>query len=109
MALFGVPTALLLPIKLGALYLITTGHAVLGIAIIVVAKAVITAVVARLFALCRTRLLSIAWFAWLYAWIMGVREELYRRVRAMPGWQRAQAVVRRTAAVCRQLFGALRA
>ena len=103
MALFGVPTALLVPVKLWALYLIGAGHALLGIAVLVVAKVVITAVVARLFAVCRPQLLSIGWFARLHAWIQRVRDDLYARVRHMPGWQRGRAVVRLTGVWFRRL------
>jgi hypothetical protein len=103
MALFAVPTALLVPVKLGALYLIAIGHALTGIAIIVAAKVVITALVARLFAICRPQLMSVGWFARLYAWVMRVREDLYGRVRHMPGWQRGRAVVRLTGIYFRRL------
>lgn len=103
MALFAVPTALLVPIKLGGLYLVATHHALLGILLIVVAKVTITAMVARLFALCRPQLMSVAWFARLYGWVLGVRDDLYARVRAMPGWQRARTVVRATGGFLRRL------
>ncbi len=103
MALFAVPTALLVPVKLWALYLIAAGHALLGFVIIVVAKVVITALVARLFAICRPQLMSIGWFARLYGWIQRVREDLYARVRRMPGWQRGRAVVRLTGSFFRRL------
>ena len=103
MALFAVPTALLVPLKLGALYLIASGHAVLGIAGIVVAKLALTAVMTRLFAICRPQLLTIAWFARLHDWVLRVRADLYARVRGMPGWRSARAVVRATAAFFRQL------
>ncbi|MBI3514679.1 MAG: hypothetical protein HY060_11540 [Proteobacteria bacterium] len=103
MALFGVPTVLLIPVKLAALYLITAGHALLGIAVLVVAKVAITGVVARLFTVCRPQLMSIGWFARLYGWVQRVRDDLYARVRSMPGWQRGRAVVRLTGVYFRRL------
>jgi hypothetical protein len=103
MALFAVPTVLLVPVKFGALYLIGSGQAVLGIAVLVVAKLALTAVITRLFAICRPQLLSIAWFARLHDWVLRMRAALYERVRGMPGWRRGRAVVRATAVFFRQL------
>jgi hypothetical protein len=103
MTLFAVPTALLVPVKLGALYLIAAGHAVLGIAILVIAKLALTAVITRLFALCRGQLLTVAWFARLHDWVLRLRADLYARVREMPGWHRARATVRLAAIIFRRL------
>jgi hypothetical protein len=104
MALFAVPTGLIFPIKLFALYLIGSGHAVLGCVVIVLAKVIGTAVIARLFALCRPRLMTIAWFARLYAWVMHLRDDLYAKVRAMPAWQRAHAIVQSVHAFFKRLI-----
>jgi hypothetical protein len=96
MALFAIPTALIFPLKLLALYLIAAGHAVTGLVVIVLAKIVGTAIVARLFTLCRPQLMTVQWFARLYTWIVRVRDDLYARVRRMPAWQRAHAIVQAT-------------
>lgn len=103
MALFAVPTALIFPLKLLALYLIAAGHALTGLVVIVLAKIVGTAVVARLFTLCRPQLMTVPWFARLYGWITRVRDDLYARVRAMPAWQRAHAIVRSVRAFFKRL------
>lgn len=66
-ALFALPTALLLPIKLLALWAIGRGHVVLGMLVIVLAKVVGTAVVARLFTLTQPALMQLRWFAWTHA------------------------------------------
>ncbi len=104
MSLFAVPTLLLIPVKLGALYLITAGHAVIGILSLVIAKLALTAVITRLFAICRVQLLSIAWFARLHDWVLRWRADLYARVRQMPGFQRARATVRWSGVVLRRLM-----
>jgi hypothetical protein len=51
LVMFFVPALGLLPVKIGALWLIGAGHPGLGLALIVAAKVVGTAIVARLFRL----------------------------------------------------------
>ena len=58
LAVFLLPTLLLLPIKLLALWFIGNGHRLLGLLVIVAAKLVGTAVVARLFTLTRPALMT---------------------------------------------------
>jgi hypothetical protein len=62
LAIFLAPTVLLLPVKVLALLSITHGHPTLGLAIVLVAKVLGTALVARIYALTRRSLLSLAWF-----------------------------------------------
>jgi hypothetical protein len=87
-ALFLVPGCLLLPLKIGALCLITSGHALLGAEIIIAAKIVGTALVARIFTLTRPQLITLKWFAAIYQTIMRWRATLYAWVGAHPGWQK---------------------
>ena len=63
LALFAPPTSLLLPTKLLALWAMQQGHLALGVAIIVAAKLVGTAVVARIFALTQPRPMQLRSFA----------------------------------------------
>jgi len=95
--LFLAPAILLFPLKLLALWLIEEGRATLGIALIVVAKLVGTAVVGRLFLLLERQLLSFAWFARIVAWwhrtktrVLAALHEsaLWRTVRVLRrGWR----------------------
>lgn len=78
LALFLVPAALLFPIKLLALGLIQQGRAALGVALIVAAKLLGTALVGRLFMLTETQLMSFGWFARVLGWWTDTK----RRVRA---------------------------
>ena len=87
---FALPTALLLPVKLLALWAIGNGHVVLGMAVIALAKVVGTAVVARLFTLTRPALLQLHWFAWGYAHWLRFKERLLLRVRASWPWRVAR-------------------
>ncbi len=92
---FAMPTALLLPVKLLALWAMGQGHMALGMAVIVLAKVAGTAVVARLFTLTRPALLRLAWFAWAYAHWLRLKARLLLSVRASWPW-RAARIWRRT-------------
>jgi len=97
MALFLVPSVMLFPLKILALWLIGSGLKSAGIGLLVGAKIGGTAVVARLFALTKPTLLSIAWFARAYAFVTDVRA----KVRA--------SIIGRTAQALRARLSALRA
>jgi len=66
LVLLFVPALALLPIKIGALWLIGLGRVALGLGMIVLAKLLGTAVVARLFLLTRPQLMRLGWFARVY-------------------------------------------
>ena len=94
LAMLALPAAALLPIKLGALWLIHQGHAALGLALIVAAKLVGTAFVAHLFSLTQPALMQLPWFARLYGRWTGWKEQLLAQVRASWPW-RAGRVLKR--------------
>ena len=91
LALFAVPALLLLPIKLAALWAIQRGHALLGVGVIVAAKLVGTAIVARLFTLTQPALMRLAWFARWHARWVGWKDQLLAWVRASAAWRWARA------------------
>jgi hypothetical protein len=93
LALFGVPALALLPLKLLALWLIGRQHALLGLLLIVGAKLVGTAIVARLFTLTKPALLRLRWFAAFYPRWLGWKQVVVDRVRASWAW-RAGRVMR---------------
>ena len=98
LALFAVPTLALLPVKLLALWLIGMGRTSLGLLVIVLAKLVGTAVVARLFVLTQPALMQLAWFVRWYARWIAWKTMLLARVHASRAWRGAHAlnlVVRR--------------
>jgi hypothetical protein len=95
LAVFAVPGLALLPLKLLAVGLVARGHALLGLLLIVGAKLVGTAVVARLFTLLKPALMRLAWFAhWHGRWLVW-KAELLAQVRASAAWQAAAAMKRR--------------
>ncbi len=90
---FLVPMLLLLPIKLLALYWISRGHAVLGLAVVLAAKTLGTAAVARLFTLTQPALMRLAWFAWLYGHWIPWKDALIARVKNSGAWRSMAAMV----------------
>jgi len=92
LALFLLPTLLLLPIKVLALWLMGQGNVVLGTLVILAAKLAGTAIVARLFTLTRPALMQLAWFAHWYGRWTGWKEALLAQVRASAAWRMAAAL-----------------
>lgn len=93
LALFVLPAALLLPVKISALWLIAHGHTLVGLQLIIAAKLIGTVLVARIFTLTRESLMTLEWFAHLYRIAMAWRERIYGFVKASEAW-RAVARVR---------------
>ena len=101
LALFLLPTLALLPVKLGALWLIGHGHTLEGALVILSAKVVGTAIVARLFTLTQPALMQLAWFARLYPRWTAWKERLLAQVRASAVWTASAALKRRLLALWR--------
>lgn len=101
--LLAVPAVLLLPVKLLALWLIGRGQLLTGLVVIVAAKVIGTALVARLFMLTRPALLTLPWFTRLHdRWVIW-KDALLARVRASPPWRVARALRGRLRGLWRQL------
>jgi hypothetical protein len=95
LAAFLVPAAALFPVKLLALWVIHAGQTVLGIAVIVVAKLLGTALVGRLFILTEPQLMRFAWFAAALGWWRRTKERVKAAVQALPVWRQLRATLRR--------------
>lgn len=80
LSLFMVPASLLFPIKLLALWLVHRHHAWLGVALIVAAKLLGTALVGRLFIVCEPQLSTFPWFVRALAWWRATKERIKRVV-----------------------------
>lgn len=87
LALFLLPTLMLLPVKLLALWLIGQGQVLSGTLVILTAKLVGTAVVARLFNLTQPALMQLVWFAQAYTRWIDWKEALLAQVRASWPWR----------------------
>lgn len=95
LALFLLPTLLLLPVKLLALWLIGRGKVLAGTLVILSAKVVGTAIVARLFSLTQPALMQLAWFARLYGRWVNWKTALLAQVRASWAWRFGRVVKHR--------------
>lgn len=100
---FLVPTVLLFPVKLLALYWIGKGHTLLGLCVVLAAKMLGTAAVARLFALTHPALMRLRWFANLYGRWKPWKDALIAHMKATAGWRAVQAWVHRLRASLRAL------
>lgn len=93
--IFLLPGMVLLPFKLGGLWLLSQGHPLLGVSIFLLAKIVGTALVAWLFGLTKTTLLQIGWFRRGYGQVVHIRDlahhwihqqALYHAIKASLNW-----------------------
>ena len=87
---FVVPSALLLPLKFLALFLVARDSSCWRRSSSP-AKVVATALVARLFMLTQPALMQIGWFAWAYDTVMPWKEALVEHVRASRVWRVSQS------------------
>jgi hypothetical protein len=81
LALFLIPVTLMLPFKFAGVWLIAHGHTLEGLFMFVSAKASGTFLAARLFAITKSKLLSIRWFAYCFekftTWKDGVKSYIH--------------------------------
>lgn len=86
-----VPAVVLLPFKLGALWALAHGHALLGVLTLVAAKLTGTALAAYLFDLVRDNARKLAWFNALYNAIMSLlaRAKAWLALQPVYAWVRA--------------------
>lgn len=87
LVVFVLPSTLLLPLKLLAVFLVARGQIVLAGLLFAVAKLVATALVARLFMLTQPALMQIGWFAWAYDAVIPWKDALVERVHASWPWR----------------------
>jgi len=89
LAFFAVPSTLLIPVKLIALYFVAHGHAIAGLLTVVAAKVAGTALIARIFTLTRPNLLRIAWFAWAHDRFLAFKASIYAAIKATRAYRAA--------------------
>lgn len=77
MGIFLLPGLALLPVNVFAVWITAAGHALAGTSILIATKLVGTAILARLFTVCRPALLTVNWFRQLYEAIGRLKSLLY--------------------------------
>lgn len=85
---FFLPGVLLLPVKIGALFLMGRGYVTAGIGLIVSAKVLGTALVARFFTICRPTLMGVRWFRILHDWVLAWKARVFAYLQSMPAWKK---------------------
>jgi hypothetical protein len=92
LCVLALPTMVLLPIKLLALYFIGKGQAVIGVGVLVAAKLVGTALLARLFQVIQPALMRLAWFARWYPRWKAWKDSLMASMRASALWRMGRSI-----------------
>jgi hypothetical protein len=94
-----VPMLALLPIKIGALWLVGLGRVAVGLTILVLAKILGTGLVARLFMLTQPQLMRLGWFARAYRRWIAWKTRVIASLVQSPGWIAARALALRVRAL----------
>ena len=89
---FALPSALLVPLKLLALYLIANGHAVSAALLFIGAKVVGTAVVARLYQLTQPQLMQIGWVRRIHDVLVPWLHAVHEAIRQSWAWRYGRIV-----------------
>jgi hypothetical protein len=92
LAVFALPSVLILPLKLVALYLIAQGHTVVAASLFVGAKIVGTALVARIYMLTEHALMQIGWFKRAYDTLMPLKHALVDWARESAAWKYGRVI-----------------
>jgi hypothetical protein len=97
LALFALPISALVPIKLTAVYLIVSGHALAGILVIIAAKVVGTAISARLYIIAQPKLMTFEAFVRVRAKVLHFKDwarQVLAGLRVPEAIARVRAVLR---------------
>ncbi|WP_457418160.1 hypothetical protein [Roseateles sp. P5_E7] len=86
------PSLLILPIKLLAVWLVAEGRVMFGVSLVIAAKLIGTALLAWLFQLIQPALMQLPWFARLHGRWTAWKAELLAWVRASAVWRSARAI-----------------
>lgn len=101
---FTLPTLLLLPVKLGAFYLLAQGKVLVAGLFLALAKIVSTALIARIFSLTRPSLMQLSWFASLYNWLVPWKEAIFANIRATWPWRYSRMLKTKAAREIRNIW-----
>lgn len=108
LAIFALPTSLLLPLKFVAVWLLAGGHVASATALFIGAKIASTALIARIFMLTKPALMQISWFARAYNWFMPWKEALFMQIRASWVWRYGRMVKNRIKLETKQAWARLK-
>jgi hypothetical protein len=92
---FALPTTILIPLKLVAVWLLARGAVWSAGALFVGAKLASTALIARIFMLTKPALMQIGWFARAYNWFTPWKEAIFAWIRESFAWRYGRMVKNR--------------
>lgn len=101
---FALPTALLLPLKFLAMWLLAAGKYWSATALFAGAKVASTALVARIFTLTKPALMQIGWFQRAYTWFVPWKDALFATIRASWVWRYGRMVKTRVKLEAKQAW-----
>lgn len=93
---FTVPSVVLIPAKLIGVYMFATGHFIVALAVIFLAKIISTALIARIFELTQPALMQIGWFAYAYNKFIPWKDRAFAWLRASWVWRMGRVIRWRT-------------
>lgn len=102
-----IPLVIVTPLNILAVFLLTHGAILQGIALEIVAKLLGTLLVARVFRLVRASLLSFAWFAWIYHGITALLRWAHELIRNTALYRMSVAVKKMVKMQAGRLLGAM--
>ncbi|MGQ0674026.1 MAG: hypothetical protein ACT4N2_14270 [Hyphomicrobium sp.] len=104
LAVFALPSAILLPLKFVALWLLANAYYTTASLLFVAAKVASTAFVARIFTLTKPALMQIGWFARAYHWFMPWKEAIFAEIRQSWIWRQGRVIKWRIKQAMRQAW-----
>ena len=98
------PVALIFPVKLLAVYTMATGHFGLGLLVLLSAKIIGTALVARIYTLCEPALLTMHWFVRIRGWVIQAKNWAHRKLDTWVLYRLLRRAVNRARTAFRRFF-----
>jgi hypothetical protein len=92
---FAMPSIIILPVKVSALWFAAHHRFALATAAVVLGKIMATAILARLYRILRPTMMTLRWFAWADTKFFAWRDWAYAFVKSLPAWQEAKALIQR--------------
>lgn len=108
LATFAIPIMVDESIKIIGLIQMARGHVAWGIAIIVIAKIIGTALVASIYNITEPQLLQLPWFAHFHAWWIPWKNNMMAKVSSTPFWQRLNTMMQTGKHSIKKLAGYIR-
>ena len=105
---FFLPLTILLPFKLVAVYWLSQGYWFGSLAVIILAKILGTAIEARMFVICKPKLMTIPWFRRLHDVVVQIRDRLHAALHSLAIYQLARARLLALKLACRNLLAKIR-